>query len=306
MPNDEPEEPSDGHPPRDGLLLFVTGLSGAGRSVALRALEDLGFEAIDNLPLALLPTLLQRAPAPWIAVGVDVRTAGFGPEALQRAIDAAARKRSVRVLFLDCETDALVQRFSETRRRHPLARARPASAGIDEERRLLAPLRRRADTVLDTTDYTAHDLKRAIGREFRVGASDRPTVTVMSFGYARGVPRDTDMVFDMRFLRNPHWVPGLRALDGRDPRVAAYVRADPAFAPAFERIMDLLATLLPGYVREGRAYLTIAFGCTGGHHRSVAMAEAASVWLAGHGWENGLLHRDLPAAPASDRPEEAG
>lgn len=273
-------------------VLIVTGMSGAGKSTALKALEDLGWEAVDNLPLSLLPTLLGAPVERPLALGLDTRTRAFDAAAI--AGQVADRRRTgqgIRILFLDCAGHELVKRFSETRRRHPLAGDRPAGDGVARERELLAELRRAADLVLDTTDYSSNDLRRAVMQRFGV-QRDGVTLTLMSFGYARGVPRDADLVFDMRFLRNPHWEPALRPLTGADAAVADYVRADPAFPAAFDAICALLLQLLPSYGQEGRSYVTVAFGCTGGRHRSVAVTEAMSARLAAGGWQNSVVHRD--------------
>ncbi len=274
--------------------VIVTGLSGAGKSTVLRAFEDAGFEAVDNLPLSLLPALLMVPDEHPVAVGVDTRTRAFAPDILlDRIAELSTTRHPVRLLFLDCADEVLARRFGETRRPHPLAPDRPVADGIARERETLARLRERADLVIDTSDMNPHDLRRAVLQRV---LRDRPvalTVTVCSFGYSRGLPRDADLVFDMRFLANPHWDPALRPLDGRDPAVDARVAADPEFAPAFARILDLLLLLLPGYRREGRAYLTIAFGCTGGRHRSVAVAERIGKALAAADWPNFVVHRDL-------------
>lgn len=281
------------HPLADMPVLLVTGMSGAGKSTALKALEDLGYEAVDNLPLSLLEPLLNAPADQPLAIGIDSRTRAFAAARLVDMIeDSAIAGRPVRILFLDCAGSELVRRFSETRRRHPLAGDRPAGDALAREREVMAELRRAADILIDTSDYSSNDLRRAIASRFRTGMSRRMTLTVMSFGYARGVPRDADLMFDMRFLRNPHWLPDLRPLTGCDPAVARYVEGDPDYAPAFAAIMNLLAMLMPGYVREGRAYVTVAFGCTGGRHRSVAVAEAAGQWLEQHGWPNVTVHRD--------------
>ena len=290
-------------------ILLVTGLSGAGKSVALKALEDLGYEAVDNLPLSLLEALLiGTGPARRLAIGIDVRTRAFDPQRII-GIVASSRDRPVRILFLDCAGAELIRRFSETRRRHPLARDRPASDGIAMEREILAPLRRVADVVMDTSDFSSNDLRRAIAVRFSSTDSQRLTVTILSFGYARGIPRDTDLMFDVRFLSNPHWVPALRPLTGQDARVQAHVARDPAYAPATDAIMGLLTLLLPGYQREGRAYVTLAFGCTGGRHRSVTVAEDLGARLAAAGWPNRVIHRDAGKALAGGDtgiPTEAG
>jgi UPF0042 nucleotide-binding protein len=282
-------------------VLLVTGLSGAGKSTALKALEDLGYEAVDNLPLSLLEPLLAPYMHEKLAIGIDARTRAFSPATVLEAIAAhASEGRTIRILYIDCSGPELIRRFSETRRRHPLALDRPAGDGIALERELLAELRRVADVVIDTTDFSSNDLRRAVGTRFGRPGAKAFTLTLMSFGYARGVPRDADLVFDMRFLRNPHWVPELRPLTGVDAPVQDYVQADPAFEPAFDAIMGLLTLLLPGYAREGRAYLTVAFGCTGGRHRSVATAERASARLAETGWPNAVAHRDRTHGPEQD------
>ncbi|MCS6986630.1 MAG: RNase adapter RapZ [Sphingomonadaceae bacterium] len=281
-------------PPAKARLMLVTGLSGAGRTTALRALEDAGWEAVDNLPLSLLEPLLAAPLDRPVAVGIDTRTRAFAPEALLAGRAALARGgRSVHLLFLDCGDAELARRFSETRRRHPLAPDRPAVDGIARERVLLAPLRAAADLVIDTTELSPGELRRTLVERVGAAGATALVLTVESFAYARGIPRDADLVFDLRFLRNPHWVAGLRARDGRDADVARYVAQDPLYAPALERLLAFLLGVLPGFVREGRPYLTLAFGCTGGRHRSVAMAEAVSARLAAAGWPNRLVHRDL-------------
>ena len=282
-------------------LLIVTGMSGAGKSTALRALEDRGFETVDNLPLSLLTNLLKAAGSAEplterpIAVGIDARTRSFNAEEVVSHIKTLRESGiEARVLFIDCAGGELVRRFSETRRRHPLAQDRPAGDGIAREREVLAPLRRWADILVDTTDYSVHDLRRAVGEKFRSGAKDEDlTLTLMSFGFARGVPRDADMVFDMRFLANPHWVPELRPLTGRDPAVAKHIAADASFPDAFERIAGLVTSLLPAYAREGKAYLTIAIGCTGGRHRSVYVTERLAEHLRAADLQPNVVHRDV-------------
>ncbi len=280
-------------------MLIVTGMSGAGKSTALKALEDLGYEAVDNLPLGLVEALLaaprNETPRP-LAFGIDTRTRDFHAEALVARLNALRNGGSgidIRLLFLDCADDELVRRFSETRRRHPLAVDRPAADGIARERELTTVLKQWADLVIDSTDLSATDLRRRIAE--RLGRDGRHplTITIQSFGFAHGLPRNADLVFDMRFLANPHWDVALRPLTGEDAAVAAFVAADPAFAPAIDRIADLLLTLLPGYGREGKAYLTIAFGCTGGRHRSVAVAREIAARLRATGVVPMLAHRDV-------------
>lgn len=294
--------------PNDSPILLVTGLSGAGKSTALKVLEDLGHEAVDNLPLALLPPLLVPDMKARLAIGIDVRTRAFSPRRVLDAIShGAAIGRDIRILFLDCATKELIRRFSETRRRHPLAQDRPASDGIALEREMLTDLRRRADIVIDTSDFSPHDLRHALVSRFATTSSDAFTLTIMSFGYARGVPRDADLVFDMRFLKNPHWQPELRQKTGSDEAVQRYIHSDPAWAPAFQAMASLLQLLLPGYAREGRAYLTLAFGCTGGQHRSVATAIAMAKTLAENGWPtNTVTHRDRVEDPDGDAENSKG
>jgi RNase adapter protein RapZ len=279
-----------------GRLLVVTGMSGAGRSTALKALEDMGYEAVDNLPLTLLPELL-RAPAqrPPLAIGVDVRTRDFGVGALLAALDRLVAEHGIelRIVFLDCEDDRLVRRYTETRRRHPLAGDRPVTDGIVLERRRVSPLRDRADLVIDTTALSPGDLKRLLHGHFALDAAPGITIFVTSFSYRHGLPRDADLVLDVRFLRNPHYLPTLRPLTGRDAAVGAFIEADPDFPPFFERLCAWLGPLLPRYESEGKSYLTIALGCTGGRHRSVYIAERLAAWLSRQGRPVGIGHRDL-------------
>ena len=300
-------------PPPDPALpprtLLVTGMSGAGRTTALKVLEDLGYEAVDNLPLGLFDKLLtgdSDDDGRPLAIGIDSRTRAFDADAIvERIGDLRAEGVDITLVFLDCSGTELTRRFSETRRRHPLALDRPAADGIAREREIVAPLRRAADIVIDTSDYAARDLRRALAGRFARPGAEPLTLTIMSFGFARGLPRDADLVFDMRFLANPHWDPVLRPLTGDDAAVGAYVAADPAFAPAFERIADLLLLLLPRYGAEGKAYLTVAFGCTGGRHRSVFVAQAMADRLAAAGWAGSVVHRDK-TSPGSDAAEAVG
>lgn len=278
--------------------LVVTGMSGAGKSTVLKALEDLGFEALDNLPLALLDAVLAAAARP-LALGIDVRSRAFDADALVarlRALRGAGT--NIRTVYLDAGDDVLQRRFSETRRRHPLAPDRPASDGLAAERELTAPLKRWADLVVDSSDFSAADLRRAVSQRLGLESAGSMAVVVTSFGFAHGLPRDADLVFDMRFLANPHWDPALRPLTGRDAAVAAHVAADMAYAPALDRIADLVTTLLPGYRQEGKAYLTIAIGCTGGRHRSVAVAIDLAGRLDAAGQPVALVHRDVDKAGA--------
>jgi UPF0042 nucleotide-binding protein len=286
-------------------ILLVTGLSGAGKSTVLKTLEDLGWETVDNLPLRLLDRLLStplsestESDSP-LAVGIGARTRDFDPESIVKRIKTlrAEHGYDIGTLFLDCSGAELERRYAETRRRHPLALDRPASDGIARERELLAPLRRWANRLIDTTDLSSNELAQQVRATFGGDGLGEPTLSVMSFGYARGVPRNADLVFDMRFLRNPHWDEKLRPGTGLDADVAAYVAADPAYDDAMKQIQDLLLLLLPRYRAEGKAYVTIAFGCTGGRHRSVHVTEQIAKRLRDAGFSPTVTHRDLGAAP---------
>ena len=277
-------------------VVMVTGPSGAGRSSAINALEDLGFEAIDNLPMSLIPRLLDGPPLPRpLALGLDVRNRDFSSSALIELVDGLHRSPGVAadLLYLDCNTDILVRRFSETRRRHPLSPDDTPLSGIEHELELLEPVRERADVLIDTTTLTPHQLRGEIARWFAPRDGRPMSLSVQSFSYKRGLPRGVDMVFDCRFLANPHWVPELRDSDGRATEVAAHVEADPRFADFFDRVHGLIASLLEAFVDEGKTSLTIAFGCTGGKHRSVALAEKMARTLAEQGWRVSKRHREL-------------
>ncbi|MFE0757594.1 RNase adapter RapZ [Inquilinus sp. NPDC058860] len=284
------------HPGARHRLVLVTGLSGAGHSTSLKTLEDLGHEAIDNLPIALLGPLVDHAEGRPMAVTIDTRTRGFSVEALDAEI-AALRARGdvdVRLLFVDADDEVLQRRYTETRRRHPLAIDRPVADGIRRERLELYPLRLLADVVVDTSLTSPQDLRRLIEGHFGLDTTPGLYVTVMSFSFKRGLPREADLVFDVRFLDNPHWVPDLRPQTGQDPAVQAMIRRDAQFDPFMASLFGLLEPLLPRYNREGKSYLTIAVGCTGGKHRSVFVAETLAAWLDGQGTRRGLVHRDMP------------
>jgi UPF0042 nucleotide-binding protein len=291
--------------PAPQRILLVTGLSGAGKSTALRTLEDLGWEVVDNLPLSLLEDLLEtplgkgnRKRRRPLALGVDSRTRDFDAKRIVDQIKSLASDQRVPVetLFFDCAGSELVRRYSETRRRHPLAPDRPATDGIAAERALMEPLRRWSDHVIDTTDTAPNALQQQIRQRFSSGTI-APTLSIMSFGFARGVPRHADNVFDLRFLRNPYWVDSLRDLTGLDPAVGDYVAGDPAYGDAVGRIEDLLLALLPRYGEEGKSYVTVAFGCTGGRHRSVHVAERVASRLREAGFSPTVEHRDLASPP---------
>ncbi|WP_052171760.1 RNase adapter RapZ [Paracoccus sanguinis] len=288
-------------------MVLVTGPSGAGRSTAINVLEDLGFEAIDNLPLSLIPRLLDGPPRPApLALGLDVRNRDFSASNVIELIDSLTRnpRFAPEVLYLDSATDTLVRRYAETRRRHPLAADGSPTDAITAERDLLTPIRVRADVLLDTSDFTPHDLRGELARLFDLSDSGRMSVSIQSFSYKRGVPRGLDMMFDCRFLANPHWVEGLRAQDGRAPAVQAHVTADPRYPEFFERVRDLILFLLPAQVAEGKAHLAIGFGCTGGQHRSVTLAERMADSLAEQGWQVSKRHRELERREAQPRSAE--
>ena len=286
-------------------LVLVTGPSGAGRSTAIRVLEDMGYEAIDNLPLSLLPRLLEgRAPDKPLALGIDARNRDFSTNALIEVIDRRDWPLGLplQVLYLDCRPDVLVRRFSETRRRHPLAPAESPELGIAREFDLLGPVRARADLLIDTSELSPHDLRAELEHWFAARGSAKLAVSVHSFSYKRGLPRGLDMVLDCRFLKNPYWEAALRGQDGRTEGVAAYVRSDPRFEGFRARVTDLVEVLLPAYEAEGKAYLAIGFGCTGGQHRSVCMAETLAASLAEKGWQVSIRHRELERHGLSDGP----
>lgn len=277
-------------------LVVVTGLSGAGRTTALKILEDLGYEAVDNLPLMFLNGLAGDLGASEraLAIGIDSRTRDFTAFALGDRLDRlkAGAPFDVRLVFLDCADESLRRRFTETRRRHPLALDRPVADGIRQERQLLAPLRDRADLVVDTTDSSAADLRRVLRGHFSLNRRPGLAFTVVSFSYRQGLPREADLVFDVRFLKNPHYDPALRPLTGRDPEVGRFIEGDPVYAPFFVALTGLLLPLLPSFEREGKSYVTIAIGCTGGRHRSVFVAERLAGWLAAQDRMVSVRHRD--------------
>jgi UPF0042 nucleotide-binding protein len=275
-------------------LLFITGLSGAGMSSSLKVLEDLGYEVFDNFPLALLDGLLAGTPAYTrpIAIGIDTRTRGFDPQAIIEKV----KHHTARLLFVTCDENVLQKRFTETRRRHPLAGDRPVSAGIKKELSLLYPLREIADPVIDTTDLSIHDLRRIVSGYFEENKGRRLMVTLMSFGFKNGLPRESDIVMDVRFLKNPHWDVKLRSLTGKHSDVQHYVMDDPAFEAFIKNFKALLLPLFERYTHEGKSYLTVALGCTGGKHRSVVLAELLADWIAQKNIVTAIEHRDIDRA----------
>jgi len=277
-------------------ILLITGLSGAGKSVALKALEDMGCEAIDNAPLSLIPSLVADGGKKEhsLAVGTDVRSRDFSPEHFGGMLAElkANPKHEVRLLFLDADNEVLQRRFTETRRKHPLALDRPVMDGIMHERSLLQPLRAMADAVFDTSEWTGGDLRSAM-RGF-YGTEERAlSIFVTSFSFKHGLPRDADLVFDVRFLRNPFYDDALRPLTGLDAAVAAFIEADPGLSDFFNNLSGLIDPLLPRYLQEGKSYLTIAIGCTGGRHRSVFIAQKLAGFLKQKEYKVGVRHRDI-------------
>jgi UPF0042 nucleotide-binding protein len=275
---------------------LVTGPSGAGRTTAINVLEDLDFEAIDNLPLRLVPALVAAGGADRaLVLGLDPRNRDFSTEAMVDMIDMLKARRGLKttVLYLDADAEILLRRFSETRRRHPLSPAESPELGVSRELDLMQPVKERSDVVIDTSDLNVHQLRAEVERLF-APSGRRLAVSLHSFSYKRGIPRNVDMVFDCRFLSNPYWEPALRVHDGRDQEVQDYVMSDARFQGFFDRVLDLTLSLLPAYREEGKSHFSIAFGCTGGQHRSVTLAETLAKALAREGQQVSIRHRELP------------
>ncbi|MBN2752554.1 MAG: RNase adapter RapZ [Rhodospirillaceae bacterium] len=281
--------------------VVVTGLSGAGKSTTLKTFEDLGYEAVDNVPLFLLRHMIREDTPPRpdtprrpLAIGVDIRTRDFDVDAIRSLVRDMEKIGGSRphIVFLDCDDIVLQRRYTETRRRHPLAADRPLTDGIALERQILAPLRDCANDIIDTSDLPPGTLKTMLFSRYGL-VSAGLHVFVTSFSFRRGLPREADLVFDVRFLRNPHYDPQLRDLTGRDTAVQAYITADPDFPEFMTRLVALLDPLLPRYVTEGKSYLTLAVGCTGGRHRSVFVAERLGTWLMTAGYSTSVRHREL-------------
>jgi len=289
-------------------LLLVTGMSGAGKSSVLDALEDMGWDCVDNLPVPLLDQFVRGDPSECrlvsAAVGMDVRSRGFDPDTLPGLLRSIPGVRP-EILYLDCSGSELMRRYNETRRRHPLAPDRPAEDGIARERRMTAALRAAADSIIDTTDLTPAELRDELRRRYG-NDSDQPVLTITSFGYARGVARTADLMFDMRFLDNPHWVEELRPLTGQDVPVRDYLSSDPAWGEAMDRLEALLTDWIPRYWAAGKSYVTVAFGCTGGRHRSVCAAEEIARRLRNAGFSPNIRHRDLSSRPSDTIEEDPG
>src|ERR1700754_2949603 len=285
-------------PESNGELVILTGLSGSGKLSALKTFEDLGFYSVDDLPLELVPRFAdlvrQSAGIERAALVVDVRE-GMRLDEFPTILKKVRKVLPTRVLYLEASDDALIRRFSETRRPHPMGRADTVVQSIRAERKRLDPIRNVADIVLDTTKFTVHDLRAHIGAQFEREDSDRNlTISSNSFGFKNGVPAEVDLVFDVRFLPNPHFVPEFRKLTGKHPKVAKYVRDFPQTSEFLDRTTEMLKFLLPHYIKEGKSYLTVAFGCTGGQHRSVFIAEEMKKRLSSAGYRVKTLHRDMP------------
>jgi RNase adapter protein RapZ len=282
-------------------LVVITGLSGSGKGSVLRALEDLGFYSVDNLPVDLIPKFAELTrDNPSIhaaALVVDIRE-GEGLKRFPEVFRSIRRSVNARLIFMEAEDDAIVRRFSETRRPHPLGTDRTIGRSIRSERALLAPIRAMADLIINTSKFTVHELREFIGERFR-GQRDKSNIMiyVTSFGFRNGVPPDSDLVFDVRFLPNPNYIPRFKNLTGRNPAVARYIRSFPQTVEFVQRISELLVYLLPHYVREGKSYLTIGFGCTGGQHRSVMMADEIHSNLVKAGYRVKVNHRDIVQKP---------
>jgi RNase adapter protein RapZ len=279
-------------------LVVITGMSGSGKASVLKALEDLGYYCVDNLPVGLIPRFADltkhSSEVDKAAVVADIRE-GEQLRKLPAIIRALKKHLNTTVIFLEASDEALLRRFSETRRPHPLGKESTVKSALNKERRTLQPIRALADLVVDTSRFTVHELRAHVTSKFAGGGTDKDIlVSIVSFGYRAGVPNDADLVFDVRFLPNPHFIPKFRPLTGRHPQVAKYVRSFPQTQEFIDRISDLLIYLMPHYVREGKSYLTIGFGCTGGQHRSVMIAEEVKKRLAKSGYTVKVTHRDSP------------
>ena len=288
------------YPNKTPQLLLVTGVSGAGKSSALKALEDIEFEAIDNVPIYLLERLVTPGEFPaHLAIGADIRTRDFDPEKTLFKIDSLASDHGIAfsILFLDCQDDVLLRRFAETRRRHPLAIDRPVIDGLKHERKILHKIKERATLVIDTSEMSLADLKLVVNSNFGVTGTDNLSISITSFGFRNGLPSVADLVFDVRFLKNPYYDQNLRELNGTDLAVGDYIKKDPVYQQFFEKLTNMMSFLIDCYVLEGKNYLTVAFGCTGGKHRSVFLAESLAQWFRNRNFLVNTRHRDVDKPP---------
>ena len=316
MSTEKSAKPADAEH-RERRVILVTGMSGAGRTTALKSLEDIGYEAVDNLPLSLLASFAGPVQGPAqeaahggaaavaarpLAIGVDIRTRDFGVDPVLDELDRLAREAGYNVctVFLDCDDDVLLRRYAETRRRHPLDSSKAVPDMIQLERRLLARLRARADVVIDTTGKSPWELKETLSAYVAPEESYGLSLFVTSFAFREGVPRESDLVFDVRFLKNPHYDPQLRPLTGEDEAVQKAIEGDGDFQAFFDSLTGMLEILLPRYAQEGKSYLTIAVGCTGGRHRSVYVARKLNDWLLARDWRVRLHHRDIHGGGGRD------
>ncbi|MDA1324701.1 MAG: RNase adapter RapZ [Proteobacteria bacterium] len=305
--SNERKQPGNNKGNGPARLLLITGMSGAGKSTTLKALEDLGYEAVDNLPLSLVGNLvgLPGQDLGPLAIGVDIRTRDFGIDLFSQQLDALLARPDLKVdlVFLDCDDEVLRQRYTETRRRHPMYERprdtdgstpeRRVSDAVAHERNLVTPLRDRADLVIDTSNLTLNEFRRVLVGHFGNVAESSFSVSVVSFSYRRGIPREADLVFDVRFLSNPFYEKDLRALTGLDKDVGEFIAADPDFATFYGSLIQLIEPLFPRFRAEGKSYLTIAVGCTGGQHRSVYVAERLYAWLLSRGESVTISHREI-------------
>jgi len=271
--------------------LIITGLSGAGLSSVLKNLEDLGYEVFDNFPLSLVPALIKDSPHPsTLAISIDTRTRGFAPNKVLETV----KKIKALLIYITCDDAVLQKRFTETRRRHPLADDAPVSIGIARERDLLCQIKDKADLTIDSSDLSVHDVRHILEGHFGSRHEKTLSISLISFGFRHGLPREADIVMDVRFLKNPHWNKALKPKTGLDAAVGDYIKTDPDFSGFIERFQTLLEPLIPRYMEEGKHYLTIAIGCTGGRHRSIFVTEEINRWLSKCGLATHVTHRDLP------------